>query len=76
MPACTQANQFVAAATYRLTVAGVAGRKYNLLRSTTLTGAWQMIQESPTLGAAQVVTLTDPAAPAIRAFYKVEVSVP
>ena len=69
-------NQFVTAATYRLTVAGVAGRKYKLLRSTTLTGPWQMIQESPTLGAAQVVTLTDPAAPAIRAFYKVEVSVP
>ena len=51
-------------------------RKYKLLRSTTLAGAWQIIGESPTLGAAQLVTLTDSAAPATRAFYKAEVSIP
>jgi hypothetical protein len=69
-------NQFVAPASYQLSLAGAAGRKYKLLRSTTLAGAWQMIEESPTLGIAQVVTLTDPAAPAGQAFYKVEVSIP
>jgi hypothetical protein len=69
-------SQLVAPDSCQLRVAGVAGRKYKLLRSTTLTGAWQMIDEIPMLGTAQVVTLTDPAAPAIRAFYKIEVSIP
>lgn len=61
---------------YQLTVAGVAGRKYKLLRSATLAGTWQTIDESPTLGAPQQVTLNDPAAPAVKAFYKVGVSNP
>lgn len=69
-------HQFTAPASYQVSLAGVAGRRYKLLRSTMLTGAWQTIRESPTLGIAQGVTLTDPAAPAVRAFYKVEVSIP
>ncbi len=69
-------HQFAAPGSYQLNVAGVAGRKYRLLRSTTLSGGWQMIEESPLLGSAQLVTLTDPEAPAVQAFYKVEVSLP
>jgi hypothetical protein len=69
-------HQFAAPGVYQLSVAGVAGRRYRLLRNTALTGGWQMIAESPTLGTAQGVILTDPAAPVMRAFYRIEVSLP
>jgi len=63
--------------TFVLTTAGKAGRSYALQRTTTLAaGTWTTITTTGPLAANGTVSLTDPAAPAEKAFYRIQVSVP
>ena len=64
-------------ATFVLTVTGKTGRTYALQRRTSLsTGDWTTVTTTGPLAADGTVPLTDPAAPAGKAFYRIQVSAP
>lgn len=57
-------------------VPGKAGRRYRLERGASLTGPWSPVANQGPLAADGEITLTDPAAPPTRAFYRVGVEAP
>ena len=65
------------ATSYTVTAAGKAGRTYVLQRRTDLAaGAWTTATTTAPLAADGTVSLTDPAAPAGNAFYRIQVCAP
>ena len=63
--------------TFTLTANGKAGRTYALQRCTNLvTGSWITVTTTGPLGADATLPLTDTAAPAGKAFYRIQVSAP
>ena len=63
--------------TFTLTTSGKAGRTYSLQRKTDLSaGTWDTLGTRGPLAIDDPVTLTDPAAPAGKAFYRIQVAAP
>lgn len=62
--------------TFTVTCAGEEGRKYFLLRSTTLDGTWTRLGSQGPMASDGTVTLSDTSAPPEDTFYRIEVSFP
>jgi hypothetical protein len=62
---------------FTVTANGKAGKTYTLQRKTDLaSGAWQDLTTQGPLATDGAISLTDPAAPATNAFYRIQTAAP